>query len=177
MTKEQTKANSDLQRRYERTIQQLTMDSKPIQVQHTIYENQSSETYDVFISHASEDKESFVDSLYSELVNAGFKVWYDTTDIAWGDSLRSKIDKGLAMSKYGIVVISKAYIRKGWTQYELDGLFNIEMTQGKTILPIWHDITKQEVQDFSPSLAGRKALMSQLMTPAEIATELKKLFV
>lgn len=137
-----------------------------------IYSDETNEEYDVFISHASEDKESFANDLYNSLKNAGVKVWYDELCISWGDSLRSKIDNGLRKSKYGIVILSNYYIKKGWTQYELDGLFQIEMTGGKTILPIWHNISKKEVQDFSPTLAGRMALNSAMMTPNEIAKEL-----
>lgn len=142
---------------------------------HSVYrESDTEEEYDVFISHATEDKESFADELCCELQKAGIRVWYDTISMSWGDSLRSKIDNGLGKSRFGIVIISKDYINKGWTQYELDGLFQREMTGGKTILPIWHNITKQEVQNFSPTLAGRLALNSSSMTPAEIAEELKK---
>lgn len=140
-----------------------------------LYMESNDEKYDVFISHASEDKESFADELCQELQNAGIKVWYDALSMTWGDSLRSKIDNGLKKSKYGIVIISKDYIQKGWTNYELDGLFQREMTDGKTILPIWHNITKKEVQDFSPTLAGRLALTTAMMTPLEIANELRKI--
>ncbi|PNH19847.1 hypothetical protein B7R76_02950 [Mageeibacillus indolicus] len=136
---------------------------------------ETNEEYDVFIPHASEDKESFANDLYNSLNNAGIKVWYDELCISWGDSLRSKIDNGLRKSKYGIVILSNHYIKKGWTQYELDGLFQIEMTGGKTIPPIWHNISKKEVQDFSPTLAGRMALNSAMMTPNEIAEELIKI--
>ena len=131
--------------------------------------------YDVFISHASEDKESFVNALVGELKKRNLKVWVDVLCIKWGDSLRKAIDEGLKKSRFGIVVISKHFIDKGWTQYELDGLFEREMTQRKVILPIWHNITKAEVQDFSPSLAGRKALITSEMTPSDIADELVSL--
>lgn len=131
--------------------------------------------YDVFISHAHEDKESFVNPFVDALKKRDVKVWYDNDEIKWGDSLRAKIDSGLKHSHFGIVVISRSFIKKGWTNHELDGLFNLEMTQGKTILPIWHDITKTEVQNFSPSLAGKMAISTALMTPAEIADELVKL--
>ena len=132
--------------------------------------NQTDETeYDVFISHASEDKTPFVEDLVKALREREVKVWYDSLNIAWGDSLRSQIDNGLKRSTFGIVVLSENYIKKGWTQYELEGLFNIEMTKGKTILPIWHNITKQQVMDFSATLAGRKALTSATMTAEEIA--------
>lgn len=132
--------------------------------------NQTDEAeYDVFISHASEDKEPFVEELVHALRDRAIRVWYDSLNIAWGDSLRSQIDNGLKRSTFGIVILSENYIKKGWTQYELEGLFNIEMTKGKTILPIWHNITKQQVMDFSATLAGRKALTTATMTADEIA--------
>lgn len=136
---------------------------------------EDSTIYDVFISHAHEDKEGFATPFVEELRKRGVKVWYDNDEIKWGDSLRAKIDSGLKHSRFGIVVISRSFISKGWTNHELDGLFNLEMTHGKTILPIWHDITKTEVQNFSPSLAGKKAMSTAVMTPAEIADELVKL--
>ena len=132
--------------------------------------NQADESeYDVFVSHASEDKSPFVEDLVNALQDRDVKVWFDSLNIAWGDSLRNQIDNGLKRSTFGIVVLSENYIKKGWTQYELEGLFNIEMTKGKTILPIWHNITKQQVMDFSVTLAGRKALTSASMTAEEIA--------
>ena len=131
--------------------------------------------HDVFISHATEDKEGFVNELVEELEKRNVKVWVDDLKIKWGDSLRKSIDEGLKKSRFGIAVISKHFIAKGWTQYELDGLFEKEMSGGKVILPIWHEITKKEVQAFSPSLAGRKAMTTALMTPADIADELVSL--
>ena len=131
--------------------------------------------HDVFISHATEDKEGFVNELVEELEKRSVKVWVDDLKIKWGDSLRKSIDEGLRNSRFGIAVISKHFIAKGWTQYELDGLFEKEMSGGKVILPIWHEITKKEVQAFSPSLAGRKAMTTALMTPADIADELVSL--
>ena len=175
--REQQEVYNDYERRIAELNTQLiqSLDSKYQTSTHLYQETDTKEEYDVFISHASEDKESFADALCEELQKAGIKVWYDTLSITWGDSLRSKIDNGLNRSKYGIVIISKDYIKKGWTQYELDGLFQREMTGGKTILPIWHNITKQEVQEFSYTLAGRLALNSSTMTPSEIANELKKI--
>lgn len=174
------KANKDQKTRYqnyERRIVDLTAkinqqasSSKPTS---PIISNE--EQYDVFISHASEDKESFANELNSALQSRGVKVWYDTQCIVWGDSLREKIDQGLSKSRYGIVILTQNYISKGWTKYELDGLFQIEMTNGKTILPIWHNISKQEVQSFSPTLAGKLALSTTLLTADEIADELVKL--
>ena len=177
--KKTDKAQKAIQNSYEKRIGDLSTQLKQQVAQakppHNLYDESGDEEYDVFISHASEDKASFADELCNELRAVGIKVWYDALSIAWGDSLRAKIDCGLKESKFGIVVISKDYICKGWTQYELDGLFQIEMTNGKTILPVWHNITKDEVQAFSPTLAGRKALNTAMFTIKEIADELIKL--
>ncbi|WP_051940247.1 toll/interleukin-1 receptor domain-containing protein [Stenoxybacter acetivorans] len=173
--KKNDKAQVVLQQNYEQRIDELTgqIQAQAVtQLQQHLYAATAEEEYDVFISHASEDKESFVDDLYQELDSRGVKVWYDAMSIKWGDSLRSKIDEGLRKSRFGIVILSNDFIRKGWTQYELDGLFQREMTGGKTILPIWHKITKDEVQTFSPPLAGRKALNTATLSAEEIAIEL-----
>ena len=131
--------------------------------------------YDVFISHASEDKDSVVRPLAQALVEQGLKVWYDEFELKIGDSLRRKIDRGLANSKFGIVVLSKAFIRKGWTNYELDGIISKVNTGEQVILPIWHEITKQEVLDFSPSLADKVARNTASYTVEEIAEEIAEL--
>lgn len=172
------KSQKEIYSSYERRISELAAqnlqsmeESKPTH----LYKEESPAIYDVFISHASEDKETFVDDLCKELQAINISVWYDAISMTWGDSLRSKIDNGLSKSQYGIVVISKDYIQKGWTNYELDGLFQREMSGGKIILPIWHNITKRDVELFSPTLAGRLALSSATMTPTEIAMELKKI--
>ena len=52
--------------------------------------------YDFFISHASEDKEGFVRQLVEALRSKDVEFWYDEITIGWGDSLRRKIDQGLA---------------------------------------------------------------------------------
>lgn len=129
--------------------------------------------YDVFISHASEDKETFVKPFVEELKKLGVQVWYDKDAIKWGDSIRKKIDEGLLNSRFGIVVISSDFIRKYWTNHELDGLFNLEEAGESRILPIWHNISKSEVMKFSPSLAAKMALSTSLMTPEEIAKEVQ----
>lgn len=178
--KKNVKAQATLQREYEQRIDELTRQIQAhvvIAPQNHIYSESCCEEYDVFISYAYEDKEDFADRLYQELDSRGIKVWYDTMNIKWGDSLRSKIDEGLCKSRFGIVILSNDYIRKGWTQYELDGLFQREMTGGKTILPIWHKITKDEVQAFSPTLAGRKALNTAMLSAEEITIELINLLL
>jgi hypothetical protein len=129
-------------------------------------------SYDVFISHASEDKDEVVRPLAHALKAEGLSVWYDEFEMKIGDSLRRKIDKGLANSRFGIVVLSKEFFKKGWTNYELDGIITKVVTGEQIILPIWHNITKKEVIDFSPSLADKLARNTSTYTVEEIATEI-----
>jgi len=128
--------------------------------------------YDVFISHASEDKDEIVRPLAVKLQSMGLKVWYDEFELKIGDSLRRKIDKGLANSQFGIVVLSTAFISKGWTNYELDGIVTKAISGQQVILPIWYNITKQQVIDYSPSLADKLARNTAINTIEEIADEI-----
>lgn len=117
--------------------------------------------YDVFISHAYEDKQDFVKPLADKLIECGIEVWYDEYSLSIGDSLRRSIDKGLKESTYGIIVLSKNFFNKNWSQYELDGLLQLQsISKSKRILPIWHNITKEEIINYAPSLADIIALSS-----------------
>lgn len=109
----------------------------------------------LFISHASEDKADFVEPLVEALRYAGFDVWYDKFELTLGDSLLQKISQGLRECDYGVVVMSPNFFRKKWTKAELDGLFAIESTERKVILPIWKDVTVDDVTAFSSILSGR----------------------
>lgn len=131
--------------------------------------------YDVFISHASEDKDAVVRPLATALQNKGIRVWYDEFEMRIGDSLRRKIDQGLANSRFGIVVISSFFIKKGWTNYELDGLMTKAISGQQVLLPIWHNISKQEVINFSPSLADKVARNTSQQTVQEIADEIAEM--
>ena len=131
--------------------------------------------YDVFISHASEDKEEVVRPLANALVQRGLKVWYDEFELKIGDSLRRKIDRGLANSRFGIVVLSRDFIKKGWTNYELDGIISKAVSGEQIMLPIWHEITKQEIIAYSPSLADKVARNTSSYTIDEIANEIAEL--
>ena len=175
--RKQDDINRKVQASYEAQIERLQQQllQSPATIANEIL---SDEEYDVFVSHAYEDKESFVDEFVEALRNQGLKVWYDTDKLKWGDSMREKIDKGLAKSRYGVVVLSPNYIaeHKYWTKAELNGLFQVETVNGKTILPIWHNLTKKQVVEYSPIIADRKAMTTALMTPQEIAEALKELF-
>jgi hypothetical protein len=131
-------------------------------------------TYDVFISHASEDKASFVRPFVDYLKAKNVAVWYDEFELQVGDSLRRSIDNGLKNSKYGIVVLSEAFFKKEWPQRELDGLFAREVNGEKVILPIWHKISKNEVMSYSPIIADLLAINTTDFTIEEIAEQIAK---
>lgn len=136
--------------------------------------DENSSSFDAFISHATEDKEDFVRPLATALENAGFNIWYDEFALKIGDSLRRSIDHGLSQSRYGIVVLSNAFFKKNWPQYELDGLIAKEMTGGKVVLPIWHRVSKDEVISYSPTLADKVAINSSLSSINEIVEQLSE---
>lgn len=131
-----------------------------------------SRTYDVFISHASEDKDEVVRPLALALQAGGLAVWYDEFELKIGDSLRRKIDKGLGSSRFGIVVLSKPFFNKGWTNYELDGLVTRSISGEQNLLPIWHNVSKSEVITYSASLADKVARNTSSYTVEEIADEI-----
>ncbi len=155
------------------TIQNQSLASIPSLVHHE--SDDFTPEYDVFISHASEDKDSIVRPLAQDLISRGLIVWYDEFEMKIGDSLRRKIDKGLANSRFGIVILSKNFIKKGWTNYELDGIISKTISGEQVLLPIWHNITKKEVMDYSPSLADKLARDTSNYTVEEIASEIVEL--
>ena len=67
---------------------------------------------DVFISHATEDKEKVARPLAEALRNNGLDVWYDEFSLNLGDSLQESIDKGISESRFGIVILSKSFFGK-----------------------------------------------------------------
>jgi len=135
------------------------------------------EPTDVFISHASEDKDEVARPLAELLTDRGVKVWFDELSIGWGQPLRRAIERGIANTTFGLVIISPTFLTKTWTQAELDALFGRQMDQAEgygLILPVWHRITADEVQANLPMLAGIKALNTAVDNLEKIADELAK---
>jgi len=112
--------------------------------------------FDVFISHASEDKADVAHPLAEILKRSGVRVWLDKFELRVGDSLREAIDLGLRNSRYGVVVLSSHFFEKKWPARELNGLFALE-DERKRILPVWHGVSKSDVAKYSPILADRLA--------------------
>lgn len=138
----------------------------------------SAMSWDVFISHASEDKAEIADPLFRGLVQRGLKVWYDNAVLKLGDSLWRKINEGLSNSRYGVVILSPHFFEKEWPRKELDGLAAMETGDNKKILPVWHKVGRDDVAKFSPILAdklgvptskGLEVVISHVMDVFEIS--------
>ena len=125
--------------------------------------------FDVFISHASEDKDNFVRPLARALEARRLRPWYDEFTLRPGDSLRRSIDHGLLTSQAGIVILSPAFFGKRWPNYELDGLVQLNAGDpgqvagsgsGGRLIPVWYEVDAAAVARYSPSLANLVALQS-----------------
>ncbi len=114
--------------------------------------------FDIFLSHANEDKDNVARPLAKLLRNAGLKVWFDEEVITIGDSIRRSIENGLNNSRYGLVILSKNFFAKEWPQMELDALMAKEISKGKTILPVWHKVNHDDVVKYAPILADKYAV-------------------
>ncbi len=128
--------------------------------------------HDVFVSHASEDKETVARPLAAALDGLGVTVWLDELQLTIGDSLRRSIDRGIRSSRFAAVVFSASFFTKGWTQYELDGIVTRTVAGEQNLLPIWHNVTKDDVLRYSPSLADKLARSTATHTIDEIAREI-----
>lgn len=116
--------------------------------------------FDVFVSHASEDKDRFVRPLVEALGEAHLSIWFDEDELRPGDSLIQAVEKGLARSRFAIVVLSPAFFAKRWPRAELDALASRELATGDSVLlPIWLDVDSEAVREYSPLLADRYAII------------------
>jgi len=122
----------------------------------------------LFLSHASEDKLVVADAL-AEALKVDYDVWYDKYKLTLGDSLLAKISEGLREVDFGVVILSRSFFEKKWTQNELDGLFALEEANRKVILPVWHQVGVEEVRSYSPILAGRLGIGTVEGIPAIVA--------
>src|SRR5262249_41364686 len=109
-------------------------------------------SHDVFISHATEDKDRFVRPLAEALRATGqIAVWYDEWELHVGDRLVDRINEGLGRSRFGVVVLSPAFFAKNWPRAELEALASLEMSDGRDrLLPIWLGLGADEISDYAP---------------------------
>lgn len=130
------------------------------------------QNWDAFVSHASEDKEVFVRPLVEALGRLGVSLWYDEVSLRLGDSLSGSIDRGIAKSRNGIIVVSPAFLQKRWPEAELHALMTRRIEDKLRLLPIWHNVSRFEVAAFSPMLADLVALQTAGRTAQDVALAL-----
>ncbi|MCY3865914.1 MAG: toll/interleukin-1 receptor domain-containing protein [Chloroflexi bacterium] len=129
-------------------------------------------TYDLFLSHASEDKDDVARPLALALQKHGLKVWYDEFELSIGDNLVAKLNAGINGSRFGIIVLSKAFFAKHWTIHELNMLERLWVTENRLLFPVWHNIDAEELSAFRAWLANIIGLNSDAYTIQDIATEI-----
>lgn len=116
---------------------------------------------DLFISYAIEDKNEIAKPLIAKLKQAGLKVWNAETALSLGDSIIDGINKGLAQSSFGLVILSPTYLQKAWTKQELNAMFSWEKIKNdKHILPIWHQIDHTYLMESCPLLVDKWGISS-----------------
>ena len=128
--------------------------------------------FDLFLSHASEDKDDIARPLALPLQKHGLSVWYDEFELKIGDNLVAKLNAGINGSRFGIIVLSQAFFAKQWTIHELNMLEYRWVTENQIIFPIWHNITLEEIKAFRAWLANIIGLSTDIYTITEIADEI-----
>jgi hypothetical protein len=117
--------------------------------------------WDFFISHAFEDAREIAKPLSDALNAKGLITWYVDYALRAGDRMHASIDYGLARSRYGIVLLTKQFLGKPWTQNELNELATREVEGKKVLLPVWHKVGFRDIYDYSPVLADRVAISTE----------------
>jgi len=112
-----------------------------------------------FISHDSRDKD-IARRIAAKLQSMLCTVWYDEFSLQVGDNLRDTIEKGLKECRKCVLVLSPNFIsNKGWTKTEFDSIFTRQiLEEDKLVLPVWYQVSKRDVYDYSPSLSNVYAL-------------------
>lgn len=132
--------------------------------------------YDVFLSHSNLDKEDYVSEISEKLTGKGFKVFEDVKVFKIGHSQTDMMNEGILNSKFGVVFLSENFIKSGWSDYEFKGLLNREIKEERVIiLPIWHEITYDEVKQYNPVLVDKFALTTDRFTIDEIVDRISDL--
>jgi hypothetical protein len=126
----------------------------------------------IFLSHASEDKDEIARPLTLALEQYGHSVWFDEFELLPGDSLRKQIADGIAKSKCAIVVLSKSFLRKAWTERELAGITAMQTTRRTPIIPIWHGVSIRDVVAYDASLADKVAMSTDRWSIPEMAAKI-----
>ncbi|AJX70181.1 TIR domain protein [Burkholderia pseudomallei] len=129
---------------------------------------------DVFLCHAWDDRKGAAKDLHDMLESRGVSVWFSEKDVALGTSLLREIDKGLAKSRVGIVLVTPALLSRvqgeGIADKELSALLARDL-----LVPIVHNTTYEALREVSPLLGSRSGLSTAESSMTEVATKLAEL--
>lgn len=129
---------------------------------------------DVFLCHAWDDRSEAAKELHDQLESRGIKVWFSEKDVQLGTPLLREIDKGLAKSRIGIVLVTPALLRRlqaeGIAEKELSALLARDQ-----LIPIVHGTTYEALRDISPLLGSRSGLSTAESPMADVAAKLAEL--
>lgn len=129
---------------------------------------------DIFLCHAWDDRKGAAKELHDLLESLGVSVWFSEKDVALGTSLLREIDKGLAKSRVGIVLVTPALLSRvqgeGIAEKELSALLARDL-----LVPIVHNTTYDTLREVSPLLGSRSGLSTAEDTMANVAAKLAEL--
>ena len=126
--------------------------------------------YDVFISHANKDKLDYVDKIYEAIKQVGVRIFYDRDVLSWGDNWHDVIINGTKKSEFAIIIISKNFFGREWTERELEEFLKRQNDSGqKIVLPLLYGISIDEMKEKYPSLAQIQVIESSNYTEEGIA--------
>src|SRR5205085_6503322 len=129
---------------------------------------------DVFLCHAWDDRQGAAKELHDLLESRGVKVWFSEKDVALGTSLLREIDKGLAKSRIGVVLVTPALLKRvqgeGIADKELSALLARDL-----LVPIVHDTTYEALREISPLLGSRTGLNTADDPMADVAAKVAEL--
>ena len=132
--------------------------------------NSINKEYDVFISHANLDKIDYVNELKQSINKLGVSIFYDADEIEWGDEWEKRILSGIERSRFAILVLSKNFFGRTWTEKELSSFLNKQNTnKQKIILPLLYGVTLDDVLKKYPSLSKIQFIDSNKYSIDQIA--------
>ena len=145
---EQTKIQNQLLREHNQRLNETIMQLKEQHGDKSLLPTaNASYQFDVFVSHANDNKAEFVNALTAGLSQLGISIWYDANILDWGDNWKLQIANGLKKCRFGIVVISPEFLGREWTEKELNELLHRQNETGeKVILPLLYKLTISDLK-------------------------------
>lgn len=143
-------------------------------IRESVEKQAAADLRDVFLCHAWDDRQGAAKELHDLLEARGVKVWFSEKDVGLGVPLLRAIDKGLAHSRIGLVLVTPALLsrlpKEGIADKELSALL-----AGERLVPIVHNTTYEALREVSPLLASRSGLSTAEDSMAEVASKLAEL--